>query len=91
MPAVELEGLSSPEVLEHTAAEGRVLVTATLQACRRPSRATATCASRCVSTPKTTPSTLVKPSALAIFSTFSLLLSRPPSPCTQRTRSRTIL
>jgi hypothetical protein len=37
VPEVELEGLSSPEVLEHTAAEGRVLVTATLQVCRRPS------------------------------------------------------
>src|SRR3954470_13577116 len=45
-----------------------------------PSRATATWASRCVSTPKTTPSALAKPSAWAIFSTFLLLLSRPPSP-----------
>ena len=31
MPEIELEGLSSPEILELTGAEGRVLVTASLR------------------------------------------------------------
>jgi hypothetical protein len=31
VPTVEPEGLSGPEVLEHTAAEGRVLVTANIR------------------------------------------------------------
>ena len=31
MPTVEPDGLSGPEVLEHTAAEGRVLVTANIR------------------------------------------------------------